>query len=555
MPRQVLGEQDKKENSQEKEKEKVPAVLEDTDVVEQSGWKVGAFVDALCSKTGAWFLAQVLKVSKDENSKTVYTIKYTEYEGEVDLEESMIRDIATVKVDFNDIKIGETYIVNYNMEHPDKLGFWYDAKVAGIKKVSKTIICSIRDQDKCIITNLEIYKVPGPDFSEMDCDKCLKNPARKCVQCGCRKCGGKHDEANIIMCDECNSGYHTQCLGLACIPDEDEWFCPNCKNENDIVCAGGKSMTAKDRKTGTSRDWGRGLATEGRSKECTIVPKDHFGPIPGIEVGMCWQYRLQVSEEGIHRPPVAGIAGSAKGVMDKRGCQSIVLSGGYEDDVDNGDSFTYTGSGGRDLSGNKRTAEQSKDQALDRSNEAIAYSCMVRPVSSKGGDAGERWREGKPVRVVRAYKAKKHSTFAPEEGFRYDGIYKVKRYWQAKGQSNFKVWRYEFIRDDPSPAPWTDEGKAIIEREGYVCIKKNPEQAEGKGTKRKASNDEGEEEVVKKRKLYDMSDEWKTLIAADTRNKKMWDQVLEKEMFSRTDLLNQVKETLTCQICYELPNQ
>ena len=48
------------------------------------------------------------------------------------------------------------------------------------------------------------------------------------------------------------------------------------------------------------------------------------------------------------------------------------------------------------------------------------------------------------------------------------------------------------------------------------------------------------QEVVKKRKLYDMSEEWKTLIAADTRNKKMWDQVLEKEMFSRTDLLNQV---------------
>ena len=58
------------------------------------------------------------------------------------------------------------------------------------------------------------------------------------------------------------------------------------------------------------------------------------------------------------------------------------------------------------------------------------------------------------------------------------------------------------FRDDPSPAPWTDEGKAIIEREGYVCIKKNPEQVEGKGTKRKASNDEGEEEILKRRKLY-----------------------------------------------------
>lgn len=30
---------------------------------------------------------------------------------------------------------------------------------------------------------------------------------------------------------------------------------------------------------------------------------------------------------------------------------SLVLSGGYEDDIDNGDEFLYTGSGGRDLSG------------------------------------------------------------------------------------------------------------------------------------------------------------------------------------------------------------
>lgn len=35
---------------------------------------------------------------------------------------------------------------------------------------------------------------------------------------------------------------------------------------------------------------------------------------------------------------------------------------------DNGESFTYTGSGGRDLSGNKRTAEQSCDQKLTNTN-------------------------------------------------------------------------------------------------------------------------------------------------------------------------------------------
>ena len=39
---------------------------------------------------------------------------------------------------------------------------------------------------------------------------------------------------------------------------------------------------------------------------------------------------------------------------------------------DNGDEFLYTGSGGRDLSGNKRTAEQSCDQKLTKMNRWLA---------------------------------------------------------------------------------------------------------------------------------------------------------------------------------------
>lgn len=72
---------------------------------------------------------------------------------------------------------------------------------------------------------------------------------------------------------------------------------------------------------------------------------------------------FQVSEAGVHRPPVGGIHG-----RDNDGAYSIVLSGGYEDDEDNGDSFWYTGSGGRDLSGNKRTSVQSCDQLLTKTN-------------------------------------------------------------------------------------------------------------------------------------------------------------------------------------------
>jgi hypothetical protein len=46
-------------------------------------------------------------------------------------------------------------------------------------------------------------------------------------------------------------------------------------------------------------------------------------------------------------------------------------------------------------------------------------------LSAQEGAESDDWRAGAPVRVVRGYKAQKHSKFAPKEGFRYDGIYKV----------------------------------------------------------------------------------------------------------------------------------
>ena len=51
---------------------------------------------------------------------------------------------------------------------------------------------------------------------------------------------------------------------------------------------------------------------------------------------------------------------------------------------------------------------------------------------------------------------------------RYDGIYKVVKYWQSTGKSGFKVWRYMLRRDDTTPAPWTEEGKQRIRDLGLV---------------------------------------------------------------------------------------
>ena len=39
------------------------------------------------------------------------------------------------------------------------------------------------------------------------------------------------------------------------------------------------------------------MACVGRTKVCTIVPSNHFGPIPGVPVGSLWKFRVQVCGE------------------------------------------------------------------------------------------------------------------------------------------------------------------------------------------------------------------------------------------------------------------
>lgn len=176
-------------------------------------------------------------------------------------------------------------------------------------------------------------------------------------------------------------------------------------------------------------------------KQVTRTPTDRpnfYGPIPGVDVGTEWATRMECSRDGVHRPTVAGIHGGPDGAY------SIALSGGYEDDLDLGDCFTYTGEGGRDLKGTKakpknlRTAPQSKDQTLTRGNLALSRS-----VETKN-----------PVRVIRGYKLS--SQFAPEDGYRYDGIYTVEKFWFTTGLSGYGVFKFALKRcPDQAASPWT----------------------------------------------------------------------------------------------------
>ncbi|XP_024371573.1 E3 ubiquitin-protein ligase ORTHRUS 2 isoform X2 [Physcomitrium patens] len=195
----------------------------------------------------------------------------------------------------------------------------------------------------------------------------------------------------------------------------------------------------------TSRAVKTGKANACSGKIFVTIAPDHFGPITaehdptrgqGVLVGECWEDRMECRQWGAHLPHVAGIAGQSD-----YGSQSVALSGGYEDDEDHGEWFLYTGSGGRDLSGNKRTnKEQSFDQKFDKMNEALRVSC----------------KHGFPVRVVRSHKEKR-SAYAPDAGVRYDGVYRIEKCWRKKGIQGHKVCRYLFVRCDNEPAPWTSD--------------------------------------------------------------------------------------------------
>lgn len=66
---------------------------------------------------------------------------------------------------------------------------------------------------------------PGSLF---DCSVCLDIGKMKiCCYCACRLCFNKFGKEQTILCDKCDQEYHTFCLGLDKIPDE-EWECPAC---------------------------------------------------------------------------------------------------------------------------------------------------------------------------------------------------------------------------------------------------------------------------------------------------------------------------------------
>lgn len=580
----------------------------------------------------------------------LYHIKYDDYpeNGVVEMRPADVRPRARTLLRWEQLQVGLVVLVNYNLETPEERGFWFDAEVTAVNEVSRTnkelrvklLLGGPGDMiGDCKVQFLdEIYQVEKPGARPLsgadgqfkrksgpECKHCKADPDMECRFCSCCVCGGKQDAHMQLLCDECNMAFHIYCLNppLTSIPDDEDWYCPTCKNDTSEVVKAGEKLKASKKKakmpsahTESQRDWGKGMACVGRTKECTIVPSNHYGPVPGVPVGTTWKFRVQVSEAGVHRPHVGGIHGRSND-----GSYSLVLAGGFEDEVDRGDEFTYTGSGGRDLSGNKRIGEHSFDQTLTHMNRALALNCDA-PLNDKDGAESRNWRAGKPVRVVRSSKGRRISKYAPEEGNRYDGIYKVVKYWPEIGKCGFLVWRYLLRRDDLEPAVWTPEGLertkklglAVQYPPGYLEAMANKTKKEanmrlrtggsprgkrraGKGRLRthlmekkvkEEKEDEEEEDGMpaeaeeeqlqrnggqkttkskdspaapepqakrmKVEEAFQLSEQQQQLIKEDGANKKVWDEAMQ-HLREGPKFLCKVEQTFMCVCCQELAYQ
>lgn len=186
-----------------------------------------------------------------------------------------------------------------------------------------------------------------------------------------------------------------------------------------------------------------------------------FGPIAGIAPGHEFANRLELWGAGVHRQTQAGIS-----ARQGKGAESIVLSGGYEDDEDFGAIVIYTGRGGRSTETNQQVA----DQTLTGANLELVRN----------------EQNGLPLRVTRKVTTG-YSSF-----YRYAGLYRVASHWAENGKSGHRVWRFRLellaeVPDLAESASKTAQGALAGQAELVASIVAEPTAEYGPVPRREAT--------------------------------------------------------------------
>ncbi|KAL3698274.1 hypothetical protein R1sor_012350 [Riccia sorocarpa] len=172
---------------------------------------------------------------------------------------------------------------------------------------------------------------------------------------------------------------------------------------------------------------------------CFNEGKSVVGSIPGVRVGDKFKFREELLLLIVTRTTQAGIEyipASESDYVGKDGRRvsvavSVVCSGGYKDNEDDGESLVYVGSGGHKnlVKSSGATDQKEKDQKLVRGNLALRNSSEL----------------GVPVRVIRG-EMHYEDNRRMRKRYCYDGLYDVKKYYKAVGSAGSKVWKFLLVK-------------------------------------------------------------------------------------------------------------
>jgi SAD/SRA domain len=177
--------------------------------------------------------------------------------------------------------------------------------------------------------------------------------------------------------------------------------------------------------------------------------------------GQRWETRFQVSRDGAHGAPQAGICGGKA-----KGARSIMM--GYHDekrhefyaDVDMGQTIYYIGTAQPPLE-----IENDSEPEETNVNDTAASSSRGNRAPTNATQALMKSREtGIPVRLIRSYKLADIVPHKPGDGFRYDGLYRVISYELLK--KDRRIYRFKLTRLRPNDPASGGEGplRGVVRR-------------------------------------------------------------------------------------------
>ncbi|CAB3377154.1 Hypothetical predicted protein [Cloeon dipterum] len=411
--------------------------------------------------SGEWHEASIVGVTSDKEGNPAFHVRNKrsgKVENSVGLE--FLAPGRSVEFAAKDLEKGMRLLAF--MPTPNNHRGWYKVVVSRVEKAANvvkmvfgTVFVSSQHQlkDQRIFFMHSALKfpelVPREQWTKegdwislrKPCDRCLENPSVKCRVCCCVVCGEKGGEKPLITCGDCVNSCHVACANSASknLDSDKKWLCTGCcfvEEEMQAIFGSNDRPKAKEEpKTPKS-------AVQPLSS-AVVVPGNHFGKIPGVPSGRLWASRKDVCFWGVHRSLEASMCGAIN-----VGVQSLCLSDSLEGDFDHGHWLVVAA--GRD--------SKTRPRKLAGLDLALAQSCYA-GLNVKEGAVSVDWMKGLPIRLVRGHRFGQVSRFAPPEGYRYEGIFKVKRYFKEGA-----VWRFELRRDDNEPPSWSSSGGIIDER-------------------------------------------------------------------------------------------